>query len=184
MAVSQDTELTGVRVVPLTAHADDRGEFVEVFRDEWPLDLRPVQWNAVRSQAGVLRGVHVHVTHHDYLTVLAGTLVLGLHDLRPDSPTAGRSTLLTLEADNPSAVAIPPGVCHGFWFPEPSVHLYGVDRYWNVEDELGCRYDDPALGLDWPLDAAPLLSERDRSAPDTATMRAAYLAARLEGTER
>lgn len=176
MAVTrEDTELAGVRIVSLTAHADDRGQFVEVFRDEWPLDLRPVQWNAVRSRAGVMRGVHVHGSHRDYLTVLAGTLVLGLHDLRPDSPSAGRSTMLTIEADAPTAVAIPPGVCHGFWFPVPSVHLYGVDRYWDVADELGCRYDDPALGLDWPLDRAPLLSERDLVAPDYATMRAAYL---------
>lgn len=174
-ATGEDTALAGVRVVDLTAHPDERGQFVEVFRDEWPLEVRPVQWNAVRSRAGVLRGVHVHVTHHDYLTVLAGTLVLGLHDLRPDSPTTGRSALLTIDADAPRAVAIPPGVCHGFWFPVPSVHLYGVDSYWNVADELGCRYDDPALGLDWGLDGAPLLSERDQGAPDLATMRAAYL---------
>ncbi len=180
VVTTEDTVPAGVQVVDLTAHADERGQFVEVFRDEWPLDVRPVQWNAVRSRAGVLRGVHVHVTHHDYLTVLAGTLVLGLHDLRPDSPTSGRSTQLTIDADQPTAVAIPPGVCHGFWFPVPSVHLYGVDRYWNVADELGCRYDDPALGLDWRLDSAPLLSRRDRDAPDFATMRSAY----LSGAER
>ncbi|WP_257427610.1 dTDP-4-dehydrorhamnose 3,5-epimerase family protein [Nocardioides carbamazepini] len=173
--MSEETGLAGVRVVPLTAHADERGQFVEVFRDEWDTDLRPVQWNAVRSHAGVMRGVHVHVSHHDYLTVLAGTLVLGLHDLRPESPSAGLSSMLTIDAAAPVAVAIPPGVGHGFWFPEPSVHLYGVDRYWNVADELGCRYDEPALGLDWPVGADPLLSERDRVAPDYATMRAAYL---------
>ncbi|WGX96159.1 dTDP-4-dehydrorhamnose 3,5-epimerase family protein [Nocardioides sp. L-11A] len=174
---SEETGLAGVRIVPLTAHADERGRFVEVFRDEWDTGLRPVQWNAVRSRAGVMRGVHVHVSHHDYLTVLAGTLVLGLHDLRPDSPSTGRSSMLTIDADAPVAVAIPPGVGHGFWFPEPSVHLYGVDRYWNVDDELGCRYDDAALGLDWPVAGEPLLSERDRVAPDLTTMRAAYLAA-------
>lgn len=177
MAVaSEASDLDGVQIVPLGAHPDERGQFVEVFRDEWPLDLRPVQWNAVRSRAGVMRGVHVHPTHHDYLTVLAGTLVLGLHDLRPESPTAGRSAMLTIDAAAPVAAVIPPGVCHGFWFPEPSVHLYGVDRYWNLADELGCRYDDPALGLAWPVDTAPLLSERDLVAPDYATMRADYLA--------
>ncbi|HEY1116898.1 MAG TPA: dTDP-4-dehydrorhamnose 3,5-epimerase family protein [Acidimicrobiales bacterium] len=170
--------LAGVRVVPLTAHQDDRGQFVEVFREEWDLDgLRPLQWNAVRSEPGVLRGVHVHPTHADFLTVLAGTLVLGLHDLRPESPTSGQSRVLTIEAHAPVAVAIPPGVCHGFWFPEPSVHLYGVDSYWNLADELGCRWDAPELGLDWQPAADPRLSDRDRQAPDYATMRAAYLAA-------
>lgn len=176
MAVNEEIGITGVRIVPLTAHLDERGRFVEVFRDEWDAGPRPVQWNVVRSRGRVMRGVHVHPTHHDYLTVLAGILVLGLYDLRSDSPSAGHSTMLTIDAEDPVAVAIPPGVCHGFWFPEPAVHLYGVDSYWDVEEELGCQYDDPALGLDWPAPADPLLSERDRLAPDYAAMREAYLA--------
>jgi dTDP-4-dehydrorhamnose 3,5-epimerase len=168
--------ILGLRWVDLAPHPDERGSFVEFFREEWRAGPEPRQWNAVRSGAGVVRGVHVHAHHHDYLTVVSGTLVLGLHDLRPDSPTHGLAGFLTLSEATPAAVAIPPGVCHGFWFPEPSVHVYGVSEYWNAHDELACRFDDPALGLDWPV-RQPLLSERDREAGSLAAMRADYLAA-------
>jgi dTDP-4-dehydrorhamnose 3,5-epimerase len=60
-------------------------------------------------------------------------------------------------------VAVPPGVAHGFFFPEESVHVYAVSETFDPEDELGCRWDDPETGLDWPC-TAPLLSERDEQA--------------------
>ena len=163
----------GVVLTPLTPHRDDRGTFVEAFRASWSTDIVPVQWNVVTSGAGVLRGVHVHRRHADYLTVLAGAMVLGLHDLRRGSPTEGRSAMLTIEAEEPRAVTIPPGVAHGFCFPVPSVHLYAVSHYWNKADELGCRYDDPDLGLDWPI-TEPMLSPRDAAAGTLAKMERAY----------
>ena len=163
----------GVVLTPLTPHRDDRGTFVEAFRASWSTDIVPVQWNVVTSGAGVLRGVHVHRRHADYLTVLSGTMVLGLHDLRRGSPTRGRSAMLTIEAQEPRAVTIPPGVAHGFCFPEPSVHLYAVSHYWDKADELGCRYDDPALGLHWPI-VDPTLSSRDEAAGTLAEMERTY----------
>src|SRR6478672_9765909 len=66
----------GVEVLPLQAHFDDRGRFTEIYRDEWRLGPRPVQWSMVRSAANVLRGVHVHARHVDYLTMAYGELVL------------------------------------------------------------------------------------------------------------
>ncbi len=127
----------------------------------------------MRSSANVLRGVHVHRRHHDYLMVAAGTLLLGLHDLRADSPTSGLSAQLTLSAEDPIAVTIPPGVCHGFYFPEPTVHVYAVSEYWDLDDELGCRFDAAELGLNWPI-GDPLLSPRDRAAGSYEAMRMAY----------
>ncbi len=62
----------GVVLTALTPHADDRGVFTELFRECWPTAIRPIQWNVVSSKAGVLRGVHVHVRHDDYLTVASG----------------------------------------------------------------------------------------------------------------
>lgn len=62
----------GVALRPFTTHHDERGSFTEVFREEWDTGVRPVQWNAVSSEAGVLRGVHVHVRHDDYLILLRG----------------------------------------------------------------------------------------------------------------
>jgi dTDP-4-dehydrorhamnose 3,5-epimerase len=169
-------EVAGVDLVPLQPFPDDRGTFVEFFREEWGVGPAPVQWNVVRSQANVLRGVHVHHAHHDFLTVATGTLLLGLYDLRPDSPTHGVSCFVTLSGDDPHAAAIPPGVCHGFYYPEPTVHIYGVTEYWSPDDELGCRYDAPELGLDWPT-ASPTLSAKDRDAVTFEQMRAQFLGA-------
>lgn len=167
-------DIAGVEIVSLNPFPDDRGVFVEFFREEWGVGPAPVQWNFVRSRPDVLRGVHVHRTHHDFLTVVSGTLLLGLHDLRPESPTQGASCFVTLAADEPRAAAIPPGVCHGFYYSEPTIHVYGVSRYWDVDDELGCRYDAPELGLDWPT-TSPVLSDKDRGAMTFEQMRGHYL---------
>ena len=62
----------GVSLLALAPHKDERGAFTELFRAPWDLAIAPVQWNAVRSEAGVLRGVHAHHRHADYLTVVVG----------------------------------------------------------------------------------------------------------------
>ena len=73
----------GVALRPLTMSRDSRGSFTELFRDEWETGLSPVQWNAVSSEPGTLRGVHLHTRHDDYLTTLKGRASVGLRDLRP-----------------------------------------------------------------------------------------------------
>ena len=78
-----------------------RGIFLEIHRDEWLEGERPVQWNAVRSRANVLRGVHIHRVHADQVVVVDGTMLLGLHDARRDSPTRGLSTIVELRGDAP-----------------------------------------------------------------------------------
>lgn len=171
-----ETTIADVVVRPLAPHADARGVFTELYRDEWRLGPRPVQWNAVTSAPNVLRGFHCHVRHADVVTVVAGAMALGLRDLRPTSPTEGAAELLEIEARS-VAVAVPPGVAHGFYFPEESVHVYAVSETFDPEDELGCRWDDPEIGLAWPC-TAPLLSERDQRAGSFAAMRDA-VAARL-----
>lgn len=129
-----------------------------------PDGVELVQWSAVRSEAGVLRGVHVHPVHHDYLTVAWGRAAIGVSDLRAGSPTPGAAAVVTLAADRPAAIRIPAGVAHGFLFLEPSLHVYAVTHSWDPADELLCRWDDPSLGIDWP--GEPLhLSERDAGAP-------------------
>lgn len=144
--------------------------------------VAPVQWNFVVSLADTLRGVHVHPRHSDYLCVLDGTMLLGLHDMRPDSATYRRSSFLTLCGDEPRAVTIPPGVAHGFYFPLVTEYAYAVDRYWDPADELGCMWDDPDLDLAWPA-AAPLLSPRDREAMSYSDLKLA-LAAQLTAAAR
>ena len=78
---------TSLRV--LEPHRDPRGSFTELFRGEWNQGVAPVQWNAVRSDIGVLRGVHAHLRHADYLTVPIGRATVGLRDLRRWSDTLG-----------------------------------------------------------------------------------------------
>ena len=155
--------LAGVVVRPLTPNVDPRGALTEIFRASWDLGCRPVQLNALSSAAGVLRGVHVHVRHTDHLVTIAGRMTLGLHDLRPWSPTARKSCLVEIARNAPCAVVIPVGVAHGFYFPEPSMVIYGTSHYWDAADEIACRWDCPELELEWPT-SSPILSQRDAAA--------------------
>jgi dTDP-4-dehydrorhamnose 3,5-epimerase len=150
----------GVEVHELTAHRDDRGVFTELFREEWNTAAEPIQWNSVRSNAGVLRGVHVHLVHDDYLTMAHGRMTLGLCDLRPGSETYRQALTLDLDSESPRAVAIPHGVAHGFYFEEDSIHVYAVSHYWSLDDELGCRWDDSGLAIPWTHEEAHI-SQRD-----------------------
>lgn len=155
--------IDGVRLASLTTHRDERGGFCELFREEWRTGVTPVQWNVVDSQPGVLRGVHVHVRHADYLTVAAGRASIGLRDLRAGSPSEGQSAVVELDGAAREAISIPVGVAHGFLFHEPTTHVYAVSRYWDPADELACHWADPELEIAWPFEPR-LVSGRDASA--------------------
>jgi dTDP-4-dehydrorhamnose 3,5-epimerase len=146
----------------LNPHADERGIFTEMFRDEWATGVTPVQWNCVRSEASVLRGIHVHLRHSDYLVLVDGHASVGLRDLRPGSEA--RACAIEMDGSRPQALSIPPGVAHGFLFHTPSIHVYAVSLPWDPADELGCHWDDPDLGIPWPQ-STPVLSERDEALP-------------------
>lgn len=153
----------GVVLTDLAMHLDPRGVFTEIFRREWSTGVQPLQWNVVTSGSGVLRGVHVHPRHDDYLVVVSGHATVGLRDLRLGSDTYGLATTADLFANDLRAITIPHGVAHGFLFHEPSTHIYAVSRYWDTADELACFWGDEALGIDWPFEPR-MVSERDASA--------------------
>jgi|CXWL01.1.fsa_nt_gi dTDP-4-dehydrorhamnose 3,5-epimerase len=145
--------IESVIVRRLSAHADARGSFGEIYSDAWGLPISPRQWSWVRSTPGSLRGMHVHVRHHEYVCVIAGRALIGLHDLRPYSSTSGQSQLIELTADDPACIAFPSGIVHGWYFPEGGAHLQAVSEpylEYGGDDNLGCRYDDPDLGIAWP----------------------------------
>ena len=153
----------GVHVRPLVAHRDERGSLVELFRRSWEPAVDPVQWNVVRSRPGTFRGVHAHLRHDDYLVVLSGHGRIGLHDLRRTAPTFGLTAVVDLPGDEQASIVIPRGVAHGFFFPEPSVHVYAMTTEWDTADELACHFEDPELRIPW--DIAPVhVSARDRAA--------------------
>ena len=155
--------LRGVVVHPLTSRTDNRGTFTEAFRREWGLEVDPVQWNVVKSDKGAMRGVHLHPRHTDMLVVTGGHATIGLHDLRSGCATNGMSATFDVSGDDMCAVVIPSGIAHGFLFHEPTVTIYAVSRYWDVEDELAVHWAEPGLGIEWPF-VPNLVSERDASA--------------------
>lgn len=162
----------GVLLRRLNMHKDERGVFTELFRVAWPMEISPIQWNAVATDTGVLRGVHVHLQHTDYLVLVQGQASIGLRDLRKHSPTAGWSGVVEMRGAEQTALTIPPGVAHGFYFHEPSLHIYAVSEYWNEEDELGCHWADPDLQIPWPMSSARV-SLRDARLPSLKTLCAA-----------
>jgi dTDP-4-dehydrorhamnose 3,5-epimerase len=165
--MSSVAEIPGVSLQSLVTHQDERGLLSEIFRASWPSAIEARQWNGSRSNANVLRGVHLHHTHADYLVVLTGRMLVGLCDLRDGR--VGAACVVDLRGESWQALTIPPGVAHGFYFPEPTMHVYAVTHYWNPSDELGCRWDDPALGIPWPK-VDPALSPRDAGLPSAATL--------------
>ncbi len=153
----------GVEIHSLTPHSDERGVLTEIHRVSWPQCQNLVQYNHVISKANALRGVHVHPAHTDYLYVSSGCMHLALVDIRKSSDTYMQSWGLLIQATDHSAVTIEPGIAHGFYFADPGSYIYGVDAYWDMKDELACRWNDPGLHLDWPC-SKPLLSPRDQIA--------------------
>jgi dTDP-4-dehydrorhamnose 3,5-epimerase len=87
-----------------------------------------------------------------------------LHDLREGGPTYGATSAFDISGENHTGVYIPPGVAHGFAALSDSILMYLVDGYYNTADELGLRWDDPAVDADWGV-VDPIVSERDRNNP-------------------
>jgi dTDP-4-dehydrorhamnose 3,5-epimerase len=162
--------ISGVELLDLPTERDARGSLVELCRNSWVAPDEPVQWNAVTNRSGSLRGVHWHNRHADYLAAVHGRVLVAAVDLRRGSPSEREALVVELGVDAPRAVFIPAGVGHGFYSAADSVLMYGVSAYWDPDDELGVRWDDPALGIPWPPETArhAIVSERDSGFPPLA----------------
>lgn len=150
--------MEGVVHVRLDDHADGRGSFREIFRaGGWPVPF--VQANHSHSKAGVVRGLHYHRRQSDLWYVVGGDLVAACVDLRrrTDRPI---SWMTVMSGERPTALYIPPGVAHGFFARTDVDLVYWVSHEYDATDEYGVAWNDPALGLDWGVEA-PILSERD-----------------------
>jgi dTDP-4-dehydrorhamnose 3,5-epimerase len=168
-----DPTIAGVILARLQEHDDVRGSFAELYRRSGWAHVPPmIQANLSRSGPRVLRGLHFHRHQADLWVPLEGRATVGLFDLREGSPSAGQADTLRLDAADPATLYIPPGVAHGFATLEGFVMLYLVDREFDGDDEWGIAWDDPALGIAWPL-RDPVVSDRDRSNPALASVRSA-----------
>jgi dTDP-4-dehydrorhamnose 3,5-epimerase len=126
--------------------------------------VAPVQWTLVVNNASVLRGMHVHPRHTDWVVVVMGEVLAAIVDLRRDAGTPQLTAMFALSASRLRVLEIPPGVLHGFYSRIPSMMFIGASQAYDSADDLAVRFDDPRLGLAWGgID--PVLSERDRDAP-------------------
>ena len=165
-----ETALDGVVLLEPRVFGDARGFFFEsfnarVFHELTGGDAAFVQDNHSRSGRGVLRGLHYQIRQPQgkLVRVVSGSVFDVAVDLRRHSPSFGRWFGAELTAENRRMLWIPPGFGHGFLVTSDAAEfLYKTTDYWAPEHERCLRWNDPALGIDWPLDGEPLLSDKDR----------------------
>lgn len=165
------TAIPGAVLIDLDVHGDNRGYFLESYQRrryaDLGMDLEYVQDNRSFSQKGVVRGMHYQVRHpigHLVYVTHGRVFDVGV-DLRPGSPAFGKHIAFTLAAENNQQLYLPPGVAHGFCtLGEENEILYKCTDYHFPEDEAGVLWNDPDLGIQWPL-ANPVINPRDAAFP-------------------
>ncbi|MES3025500.1 MAG: dTDP-4-dehydrorhamnose 3,5-epimerase [Pseudomonadota bacterium] len=163
------TAIPDVLILEPTAYGDERGFFYESFnarrfRELTGVDADFVQDNHSKSARGVLRGLHYQISQPQgkLVRVVAGEVFDVAVDLRKGSPNFGRWVGVTLSAANKRQLWVPPGFAHGFVVTSDAAEfLYKTTDYYAPEFERSVLWNDPAIGIDWPLDGAPLLSGKD-----------------------
>lgn len=164
--------LPGVMLIEPRVFGDARGFFMESWNRkvfaEHGLDLDFVQDNHSRSARGVLRGLHYQLEQPQgkLVRVTQGAVFDVAVDVRRASPHFGQWTGHELSADNQRMLWIPPGFAHGFLvLSESADFLYKTTTYYAPQWDRGIRWDDPEIGVAWPLDGAPQLSAKDAALP-------------------
>lgn len=164
------TSLPDVLILRPRVFGDARGFFLEsfnerVFRELTGVRLPFVQDNHSRSARGVLRGLHYQLSQPQgkLVRVVSGRVFDVAVDMRRSSPTFGRWAGAELSADNHHQLWVPPGFAHGFLVLSDSADfLYKTTDYYAPEHERCIAWNDPAIGIEWPLDGAPVLSAKDQ----------------------
>ena len=166
------TEIEGVYIIEPKVFGDERGYFMETYREEEfknaGLDYNFVQDNQSRSHKGVLRGLHYqkNFPQAKLVRVIQGEVFDVAVDLRKNSPTYGKWVGVILSAKNKKMFMIPRGFAHGFVvLSETAEFVYKCDEKYHPEDEGGIMWNDPDVGIVWPYDGEPQLSEKDKLHP-------------------
>jgi len=165
-----NTAIPDVLIFEPKVFGDSRGFFLEsynqrAFQEATGWAPAFVQDNHSGSAKGVLRGLHYQIRQPQgkLVRVTAGEVFDVVVDIRKSSPTFGRWVGATLSAENRLQVWIPPGFAHGFLvLSEFAEFLYKTTDFYAPEHERCIRWDDPAIGIEWPLEAEPVLSSKDQ----------------------
>jgi dTDP-4-dehydrorhamnose 3,5-epimerase len=168
------TPIEGVTVVEPALFGDSRGYFMETYNakdfTEAGITAEFVQDNQSKSSKGILRGLHMQKKHPQAKLVrcLSGEVYDVCVDVRPGSKTYGQWYGLILSEENRRQLFVPRGLAHGFLvLSETAVFAYKCDGFYRPGDEAGLPWNDPAVGIEWPLDGIgqPLLNDRDANWP-------------------
>lgn len=167
-------DIEGLYIIEPKVFGDARGYFMETYNYEdfkaAGLDMVFVQDNQSMSKKGVLRGLHFQKKHPQgkLVRVLSGTVYDVAVDLRKSSPTYGKYYGVILSAENKKMFYVPEGFAHGFLVLSDSAEFtYKCTDYYHPEDEGGIIWNDPDIGIEWPIsnDMSVILSEKDKKLP-------------------
>ncbi len=161
-----DTTFPEAKVYVPDVYLDERGFFKETYsrdkyaqagmRDAW------VQDSVSRSRRNVLRGMHIDPRMAKLVQALKGTIYDVIVDARPESPTFRQWEGFVLSEDNHHQLYVPAGFAHGFLAQSDEVVvMYKMSAHYDPAFERGIRWNDPAIGIEWPLDGAPIVSAKD-----------------------
>ena len=163
-----DTKIPDVKLLEPQVFGDERGFFMETFRDEWfkenVADRTFVQENHSKSVKGVLRGLHYQTenTQGKLVRVVSGAVFDVAVDMRESSPTFGQWVGDILSAENKRQLWVPEGFAHGFYvLTDEAEFTYKCTDYYNPTAEHSLIWNDVTVGIEWPLEGEPSLSAKD-----------------------
>lgn len=168
------TNIDGVYIIEPRVFLDQRGYFFEAWKQKefnehiGPIDF--IQDNESKSSYGVLRGLHYQKGEYaqsKLVRVIKGKVIDVAVDIRKSSPTFGQHVMVELSEENKRQFFIPKGFAHGFLvLSKEAVFTYKVDNVYAPQSEAGIRWNDPDLGIKWPIDSKDILtSEKDLNQP-------------------
>jgi len=167
----RETSIEGVYIIEPTVFGDERGYFMETYHKEEfkevGLDFSFVQDNQSKSKKGVLRGLHFQYTKPQgkLVRVIKGKVFDVAVDLRKDSPSYGKWEVVILSEKNKKQFYVPEGFAHGFLvLSDEAEFIYKCTDFYDSEDEGGILWNDPDIGIEWPIDDIDevILSKKDR----------------------
>ena len=171
----ENTKLAGCVVVTSKTHRDERGYFMESYRQSWMDSLTDFSGNFVQdnqslSHYGTIRGLHFQTGQHaqsKLVRVVQGTILDVVVDIQQESPTFGEYITVELSAAKQNQLWIPKGFAHGFSvLSEAAIVCYKCDAYYNKASEAGIHPLDETLNIDWQIPSSQqLLSEKDKTLP-------------------